>query len=284
MRHFAPVTDMSAETLANAFISDVYRLHGTPATIISDRGTQFVSTFWKELSRRLGVTLRTSTAYHPQTDGQTEVVNAAMEQYLRGYCSFYQDDWVDWLPLAEFANNNHVSETIGVSPFFANYGFHPSMGTEPLRPSDAPKTSTQQEEFNKATYHADRLERVLERVKALMAESQDRYMEQANRHRSDAGTFSEGERVWVNTRYIKSGRPSDKLNDKWIGPFAVTKVYPRAVAVQLPTHYKLFPVFHTSLIQRHRPGLPGQGDINAEWDARAEGAIVTTGKGQEEVE
>ncbi|RYO77870.1 hypothetical protein DL764_010172 [Monosporascus ibericus] len=284
MRHFAPVTDMSAKTLANAFISDVYRLHGTPATIISDRGTQFVSTFWKELSRRLGVTLRTSTAYHPQTDGQTEVVNAAMEQYLRGYCSFYQDDWVDWLPLAEFANNNHVSETTSVSPFFANYGFHPTMGTEPLRPSDAPKTAAQQEEFNKATYHADRLERVLERVRALMAESQDRYMEQANRHRSDAGTFSEGERVWVNTRYMKSGRPSDKLSDKWIGPFAVTKVYPRAVAVQLPTRYKLFPVFHTSLIQRHKPGLPGQGDINAEWDTRAEGAIVTSDESQEEIE
>lgn len=275
MRHYVPVIDTKAETLADAFIAHIYRLHGTPSTIISDRGTQFVSTFWAELSRRLGVTLRHSSAYHPETDGQTEIVNGAMEQYLRSYCSFYQDDWVDWLPLAEFAGNNAVSETTGVSPFFANYGFNPDMGTEPKRPPITPKTTATQREFHNASTVADRVERVIAMTKAIMAESQERQANAANRHRSDAGTFEEGDEVWVNNRYMKSGRPTDKLSDKWIGPVPITKVYQRAVAVKLPKQYEIFPVFHTSLVQRHQKGLPGQEVINEEWDRRAEGIAAS---------
>jgi len=122
MRHFIPVVDVSAEHLADAFVAEVHCLHGTPAFIVSDRGPQFVSTFWKQPSRCLGVTIRASTAFHPETDGQTEVVCSGLEQYLRTFCSFFQDYWVCWLPLGEFAANNHVSETTGLSPFFANYG------------------------------------------------------------------------------------------------------------------------------------------------------------------
>ena len=125
MYHFIPVPDLSAATLADAFVSGVYRLYGSPGSIVSDRGAQFVSTFWAELSRRLGITLCPSTALHPETDGQMEVVNGAMEQYLRCFCGFYQDDWVDWLPIAEFSANNQTSKTIGLSLFFANYGWHP---------------------------------------------------------------------------------------------------------------------------------------------------------------
>lgn len=134
MRHFVPVPDLDAETLADAFVQRVYCLHGTPDHIVSDRGSQFVSEFWRQLSDRLGVTLKHSSAFHPQTDGQTERANAGVEQYLRQYITFRQDDWADWLPLAEFAANNTTSETTGVSPFFVNYGFHPRLGVEPTKP------------------------------------------------------------------------------------------------------------------------------------------------------
>lgn len=80
----------------------VYSLHGCPETIVSDRGSQFVSSFWRALSSRLGITLRPSSAFHPQTNGQTERINAELEKYLRSYISWAQDDWADWLPLAEF--------------------------------------------------------------------------------------------------------------------------------------------------------------------------------------
>ena len=110
MRHFIPCASLEADELATHFLRAVYSLHGCPDNIISDRGSQFVSTFWNALSQRLGITLKPSSAYHPQTNGQTENANSFMEQYLRTYTNFIQDDWVDWLPLAEFTCNNQVNK------------------------------------------------------------------------------------------------------------------------------------------------------------------------------
>ncbi len=107
---------------------------GLPDTIISDRGTQFTSAFWDELCKQLKIDARLSTAFHPETDGQTENANAVMEQVLRAYTNYQQDDWVSWLPTAQFEANNTTSESTQVSPFLANSGQHPRMGFEP--PSD----------------------------------------------------------------------------------------------------------------------------------------------------
>jgi transposase InsO family protein len=125
-RHLVPCRmDVDAKELPNLFIAHIFRLHGLPLTIISDRGPQFAALFWKNLCRRLGIQPRLSTAFHPQTDGQTERMNAVMEQYLRAHVNYLQDDWAEWLPLAEFAANNQASETTGSCPFFANKGFDP---------------------------------------------------------------------------------------------------------------------------------------------------------------
>ena len=85
----------------------------------------FTSKFWAELMGRLDVRLRKSTAFHPQTDGQTERVNQSLEQYLRQYCNYKQDNWYDLLPLAQYAYNNSVTTATQMRPFFTNYGFHP---------------------------------------------------------------------------------------------------------------------------------------------------------------
>jgi len=276
MRHFIPVPDTTAEGLADAFVSDVYRLHGAPQFIVSDRGTQFVSAFWKELSRRMGTTLKASTAFHPQTDGQTEIFNAGLEQYLRSFCSFYQDDWASWLPLAEFAANNQTSETTGLSPFFANYGWHPVIGTEPTHDPTTAKTPQQQREFLNATNVANRIQRVHERARAFMAEAQERHADYADRHRSDAGTFQVGDLVWVNTKNLKTRRPSEKLDDKWQGPYNIISAYPRAVTLDLPKESRLFPTFHTSLIKHYQTGLQGQEAINEAHDRRAAGVTAAT--------
>jgi hypothetical protein len=274
MRHLIPVADTTAGTLGNTFVANVYRLHGTPLTIVSDRGTQFVSDFWKELSRLLGITLHASTAFHPESDGQTEILNAVMEQYLRAFCGFYQDDWVDWLPLAEFSANNHTSETTGVSPFFANYGWHPRMGTEPVPANETDTDVLQKQGHFDAAAAADRIGRITEKTRAFMAEAQARQAHFADRHRDDAGTFRIGELVWISTENLRTARPMKKLDAKFIGPFPVTKVYPRAVAVQLPPERRLFPVFHVSLVRRDATGYPGQGAVNAEYDRRADGAVA----------
>jgi len=134
MRHFIPYTSLEADELVTHFLCAVYSLHGCPDNIISDRGSQFVSTFWNALSQRLGITLKPSSAYHPQTNGQMENANGFMEQYLWTYTNFIQDDWVDWLPLAEFACNNQVNKSTQVSPFFTNYSYNPRLSIKPLKP------------------------------------------------------------------------------------------------------------------------------------------------------
>ena len=134
-RHYIGTTkELNAEGLADLFLKHVWKHHGLPRSIVSDRGSQFISDFWKFLCKKLGVTAQLSTAWHPETDGQTERINSVMEQYLCAFVNYLQDDWLEWLPLAEFVGNNIKSKTTKVTPFFANKGFHPRMGFEPMRP------------------------------------------------------------------------------------------------------------------------------------------------------
>ena len=285
MRHFVPVPDLTVETLASAFISRVYCLHGAPDSIVSDRGTQFIAEFWKQLSDRLGIRLRHSSAFHPETDGQTERVNAGVEQYLRAFMNFHQDDWVDWLPLAEFAANNVVSETTGVSPFFANYGFHPQLGIEPTKPCPPNLSSVQKRQFYKANVVADRFERILTQLKALARLSSQRYEENANESRAEAPRYLVGEEVYINTRNMKTNRPMKKGDDKWAGPYPILKVYPRSCLVQLPDHMKIFPVFHNSLLRpkTNGQGLKGQDLINEAESRNIRGRILERDDETEEV-
>ena len=257
MRHFISTRTLNADELADAFIRKVYTLHGAPDNIISDRGTQFVSQFWKHLSERLGIELKHSSAFHPQTDGQTERVNAGVEQYLRQFMNFHQDDWVDWLPLAEFSANNVVSETTGVSPFFANYGFHPRLGTEPTDPCPPNLSLTQKRQFYKANTVADRFQRIIDQLQALAKQSVQRYEDNANESRSESPRFYEGQKVYVDTRNMRTNRPMKKGDDKWDGPYTILKVYPRACFLELPNCLRIFPVFHHSLLRPYN-GNPSQ--------------------------
>ena len=126
--HFVcTVEALTAPDLALLFLDRIFKYHGLPESIISDCGSVFVSQFWRELMKLINVKLKPSTAYHPQTDGLTERTNQTLKTYLRAYCSYQQDDWVDYLPLAEFAFNNLVNSSMQQTPFFANLGFHPAF-------------------------------------------------------------------------------------------------------------------------------------------------------------
>jgi len=126
MSHFIPGSkDLDAWQFANLFMKEVVRLHGLPHDIITDRGTPFTSDLWEETMGRLGIQRTLSTAFHPQTDGQTRRTNAILEQYLRAYINYQQDDWSGYLPLAECPYNNAYQETIKNTPFFANYRINP---------------------------------------------------------------------------------------------------------------------------------------------------------------
>ena len=112
------------------FCDRIFHYHGLPETIVSDRGPQFASRFWKHLCSCLKIEPHLSTAFHPQTDGQTERVNTVVEQHQRAYVTYLQDDCVDYLFQVEFAGNNQVSDTTSLSPFFANLGYHPHYDFE----------------------------------------------------------------------------------------------------------------------------------------------------------
>ena len=128
MAHFVSCNKIvTSEETAQLFINNVYKYHGLPEDIISDRGTQFTSKIWQSLFKILQVEIKLSSTYHPQIDSQTKRVNQVIEQYLRCFINYHQDNWIDLLPLAEFAYNNTIQDSTKQTPFFANYGHHPRL-------------------------------------------------------------------------------------------------------------------------------------------------------------
>jgi len=134
MAHYVPVRGtITAPGLADVFLREVIRLHGVPKTVVSDRGPILTAKYWSSFCYHLGVTRRLSTAFHPQTDGQTERQNQTMEQYLRAYCNFEQDDWAKLACTAEFAYNDSIHASSGTTPFRANHGRDPRRAAWPER-------------------------------------------------------------------------------------------------------------------------------------------------------
>jgi transposase InsO family protein len=215
-RHLIPCkTTITAEGLVQFFCDRVFCYHGLPETIVSDRGPQFASRFWKHLCHALKIDPRLSTAFHPQTDGQTERVNAVVEQHLRAYIFYLLDDWVDYLFLAEFAGNNQVSESTTLSPFFANLGFHPRCDFELDIRTDNP-------EERQVQTAVERIQHIHDVARAEIRYAQARQQENADQHRTPAPAFQSGDLVWVDGRNWRTERPSRKLENKHHGPYRVT--------------------------------------------------------------
>jgi len=130
--HFIPMyTTVTAEGVARLFLYQVWKLHGLPKCVVSDHGPQFIAHFTRELYCLLGIKLASSTAWHPQTNGQIEHVNQELDQYLRLFMNEWQDDWYDLLPMAEFQHNNHIHSATQQPPFLLDTGRLPHMGFEP---------------------------------------------------------------------------------------------------------------------------------------------------------
>jgi hypothetical protein len=255
MRHCVPChTTIDARGLAEIFLKEVVRLHGLPKTITSDRGPQFAAVFWKRICERLGINRRLSTAFHPQTDGQTERMNASMEQYLRIYTSHQQDDWVKWLPLAELAANNTTSEATKCSAFLAVSGTDPRMTFEEA--TSEPRDSRM---VDAASVQAA-MQQVHEHLRVEMCRSQDIMEEGANRKRLPAPQIDEGSKVWLDAQHIRTTRPSRKLDWKRLGPYVVKRIVsPYAYELELPRDLRIHPVHHVSLLDPvAEDPLPGQ--------------------------
>ena len=244
MRHLVPCrSDTAAPDLADLFLVHVFKHHGLPNTIVSDRGPQFAFDFWGQLCKRLKIDRRLSTASHPQSDGQTEIVNAAMEQYLRCYVDYLQDDWKQWLPLAEFAANNQVSDTTRVSPFFGNYRFNPTFDYTAPEPYEESGRQTAKD----AQDLASTMHEIFSQLQVEMLRTQAIHQDNANRRREPTPSFKVGDRVFLDSRYVTTRRPSKKLDYKRQGPFEITaKISTHAYSLALPDTMKIHNVFHVS--------------------------------------
>lgn len=216
-------------------------MHGLPDSIISDRASIFVSKFWSELTSLLKIDTRTSTAYHPQTDGLTERTNQTLETYLRAYCSYQQDDWVDYLPLAEFAFNNLENSSTHQTPFFANYAYHPSFEPQITERSTVPA----------AADLAARLDAIHAELRAELQFAQDVQAKYYNKKALPAPELQPGQLVWLLRRNIKTTRPSLKLDHCRLGPYPIIrKIGSSAYLLRLPSYLShLHPVFNVSLLE-----------------------------------
>ena len=159
------------------------------------------------------VEVRASTAYHSQTDGLTERTNQTLEAYLHAYCSYQQDDWVDYLPLAEFAFNNHENASTKQTPFFANLAYHPTFEARISDRTTVPAASDL----------ATRLARLHDELRAELTEAQRRQAKYYDTRRSPEPVFKEDQLVWLLRRNIKTTRPSDKLDHRRLGPFGLAR-------------------------------------------------------------
>ena len=259
MVHIEPCkTEIDAPEFASLFIKTVFRHHGLPKSIISDRDSRFTGHFLTTVADKLGFRQRLSTAFHPQTDGQTERMNRVVEDMIRHYVGPYHDDWDNFLALVEFAINNSWQASIDNTPFHAMYGQHPhtplslQVGTE--GPSRVPAAQEWLQEFSERIEHA----------KKCVLAAQDRQKKYADRSRR-AVKYSQGQFVWLNSKHVhfKQGGPI-KFMPKFIGPFKVLEVIgPRdpetqevttvtACKLDLPPTYRMHPVFHVSKLKEHK--------------------------------
>jgi hypothetical protein len=194
---------------ARQFQDNVWKHHGLPTHILSDRGPQFTAEFTTELYRLLGIKAAKTTAYHPQA----ERVNQELEQYLRLFTSERQDDWVDLLVMAEFQYNNHIHSSTQQTPFLLDSGQHPRMGFEPKQPA-------RMEAVNEFT---DRMKMVLEEAKLALNKAKDDMARYYNQRRLPTPTYKPGDRVYLDTSDISTTRPSWKLSHRRLGPYPVER-------------------------------------------------------------
>jgi len=177
--------------------------------------TQFVAELTKELNRMLGIRTKLSTAFHPQTDGQTERMNQELEQYLRFFIEHRQKDWPEWLAAAEFAINNKVHMATKVSPFMANYEKELRIGGDIRRKG----------RVESATEFVERMKKVHEEVEVALRKTQEEMKRYADRERKETEEWKKGDRVLLSTKnLVFKERPTKKLMEIYVGPYAIEEI------------------------------------------------------------
>jgi len=253
MVHFIPTTKKtSAEGLARLFGDNVWKLHGLPESIISDRGPQFTAGLMRELNEILGIKSKLSIAFHPQMDGQTERVNQELEQYLRMFIDYRQEQWSEWLGTVEFTYNNKVHSSTQMSPFKANYRQDPRIGFKGRKKGKYVGV----EKFVK------KIKEIQKEAKAALKKVQEDMRKYADKKRSDVDKYKVGDLIMLSTKDLKYQmvrRRTEKLTEKFVGPYKIKEIISsNAVKLELPSTVRIHPVINISRIRRYVKQVEGQ--------------------------
>ncbi|KAE9611636.1 putative nucleotidyltransferase, Ribonuclease H [Lupinus albus] len=255
----------TATSVAQSFLDNVFKLHGYPDSIMSDRDPIFISKFWQDLFAFQGVQLQLSSSYHPQTDGQSEVVNKCLETYLRCMCSDTPLQWVKWLPLAEWWYNTTFHTSIQATPYEIVYGQPP--------PAYLPYLlgESKVELVDRSLVKRDEM---LKLLKFHLRRAQDRMKQIADKYRTYR-QFLVGDLVYVKLHPYRqvsvANRCNAKLAPKYFGPYpVVSKVGMVAYSLQLPPHAKIHNVFHVSQLKK----CVGPVVISAQLPSLVEGVLA----------
>jgi hypothetical protein len=232
---FIPCNEtISAEGVAELYLCYVFPRYGLPLKIISDRDPQFPSKFMKELLRLIGAKANTSTAYHPRTNGQSEMSNQFLGQFLRPWVNVQQNNWEPYLPIAEFAHNSWRNETTKQSPFMILMGYKPRAEVSST-PTSLPILELRRDVWNRAREDTER----------FILQAQQRWAQS----KKEGRTFKERDQVWLKGRNLHLDQPSAKLAPKCHGPFIVKQVLsPITYQLMLPHQWKIHDVFHVDLL------------------------------------
>jgi hypothetical protein len=242
MAHFVPCKDLTSEQTARLYIDQIVQHHSIPEHIISDWEPQFKSKFWKEFWATWGVKTVLSSAYHLETDGQTERTNGLINQYICCFCTYLQDNWVELLAMCEFAYNNSISSATGFTSFMAHTGMNPKM--DPIGKSQAVS--------DQADVLADELQNIKVVIHENLRQAQDDMKRFADANRQPAVDLKPGDKVFLSTKNFRTNRPKQKWNPLRVGPYKViSPAHPgsNAYKIELPKSPScLHPVFHVSLL------------------------------------
>ena len=279
----ATTTTVNAEGFAHLFIDNVFRSHGFPRKIVSDRDARFTGHFLTEVTKQLKIQQAFSTSFHPQTDGQTERTNRTLEDMLRHYVNPYQNDWDEYLTVVEFAINNSWQTSIQNTPFYMNYVHHPF--TQLTLQVDTVIRVPKAQSF--IQNHQD----IVNHAKVCLQGAQDRQKEYADRTRRDVKQMRVDDQVLLSTKNLKfrNKGATPKFMPKFIGPFKVLKlVGPRdqrtgevtvvtAVKLELPPLMKVHDVFHLAMVKPYKDNgtvqppspLEYEADGSAQWEVES---------------
>ena len=250
---------LTAEKTARIFFDKIFSHKGLPLAIVSDRDSRFTSTFWQELHKLTGTKLFMSTAFHPQSDGLTERNNRTLIEILRTRLIADGGAWTDFLTATEFAINNTLQASTGMSPLFMEHGIHPRL------PADLPPNL----DNSPATDFRTRLEVALRRGQDAAAEAQIRMTAQLDKHRRPS-PFKVGDLVYLSTNNLTvTPGDSSKFTERFVGPFRILELrgHNNAAKLDLPQAYLsrgIHPVFNVSLLKphTHRPSHLGPSALH----------------------